>query len=292
MNINKYKKSGSKFNKKTVSIIINDVEEKIKSNVGALHLAVNKDNDEYSETEVFSTLVDTIDRIKKEDWVLGKNSKNIMYEGTGNIAVISESKPEICLYMILKALKTNNSIAFFIGDKIHETSKMLIQYIDEICKKNKYEFNIDFMEYKDVKQVIDYADYFNTYIFINKSEDYFKFTEKVYDKNVIYSSYGTMSLYLDDKNLKDELLKMDEFVFNNNIDLDLIKDMSVEEAVEKINKNIDNYSAIIFTKDNKKAYYFIENTKAKQIFINKNPYKEYLFDIEDEKLTKFKKIYI
>ena len=101
-----------------------------------------------------------------------------------------------------------------------------------------------------------------------------------------------MSLYLDDKNLKDELLKMDEYVFNNNVELDLIKEIDVKEAVERINKNIDNYAAVIFTKDTKKAYYFIENVKAKQIFVNRNPDKDYVFEIDDEILTYLKRIFI
>lgn len=292
MDINEYRKAKFKFNKKIVGEIIKELEEMVKTSVGQLHLAINSDNEEFSETESFSKLVDTIERIKKEDWIIDNNNKSVIYEGLGNIAIVSDCKPDVCLYMILKALKTNNNIAFYIDGKIHEVSKKIIEYADKICKKNEYEFNVDYCDYKDIKELFDTAEIFNTYLFINKPEHYFKFTEKVYDKNVIYSSYGTMSLYLDDRNLKDELLKMDEFVFNNNIDLDLIKEVSVEEAVERINKNIDNYAAIIFTKDTKKAYYFIENVNAKQVFVNINPFKDYLFEIDDNKLTKHKKIYI
>ena len=97
---------------------------------------------------------------------------------------------------------------------------------------------------------------------------------------------------MDDKNLKDELLSMDEYVFNNNIDLDLIKEVSVEEAVERINKNIDNYAAVIFTKDTKRAYYFIENVKAKQVFVNRNPDKDYIFEVDDRDFVYKKNIYI
>jgi len=292
MKIDKFKRPVDKFNKKIVEEIIRGIEVKIKENVSALHLAVNKDNEEYAETEEFSRLINTIERIKKEDWIMEKNTRTTKYEGLGNIAVISESKPDLCLYMIIKALKTNNGIAFLLDEKIHVASKKIIEYVEEICRKNDYEFNVDYMEYKETKDIINTTDYFNTYLFINKQEAYFKFSESIHDKNVIYSSYGTMSLYLDDKKLKDELLRMDEFVFKNNIDLDLIKDMSVEDAVRKINKNIDNYGVVIFTKDTNKAYYFIENTNAKQIYVNKNPYREYLFDVEDEKLTKVKKIFI
>ena len=180
---------------------------------------------------------------------------------------------------------------FFVEDRIHDTSKKIIEIVREICKKNNYNFSSDYVEYKSIGQLCEYSDYFNLYVFIDKLDYYLKFKSKVHN-NLIYSSYGKMSLYMDDRDLKDELSQMDKFVFDNNINLDLIKEVPVQEAVERINKNLDNYCVVIFTKDTKKAYYFIENVKAKQIFVNKNPYMNYKFDIDEEKLVIRKRIYI
>ncbi|MBR2704045.1 MAG: hypothetical protein IKE91_01080 [Clostridia bacterium] len=292
MDVKKLEKEQSKFNTKVVKEIFEKIEKEFKSKVGPLHMAVSEDNKEFSETQEYSKLLDTISRAKKEDWIMDNNSKTTIYEGLGSIGVISNDVSDVSLYLILKALKTHNRLVLFVEDKIHEVTKKIIEIVNNVCKEEKYNTYIDYCEYKDFKELYDYADKFETFIFVNNIEKYFKFTDKVKDKNVIYSSYGTMSLYLDDKNLKDELLRMDEYVFNNNIELDLIKEVDVEEAVERINKNLDNYAAVIFTKDTKKAYYFIENVKAKQVFVNKNPYKDYLFEIDDEKLTKLKRIYI
>ena len=292
MDFKKLEEKQSRFNNTVVKNIFDKIENQIKSSVGPLHMAVSEDNKEFSETQEFTKLLDTIKRAKNERWIMDDNSKTVMNEGRGSIAAITNDITDVSLYLILKALKTNNKIVLFVEDKIHEVTKKIIEIVNNECKEEKYNTYIDYCEYKDFKEIYDYADKFESFIFINNMDKYFKFTDKVKDKSIIYSSYGTMSLYLDDKNLKDELLKMDEYVFNNNIELDLIKEMSVEEAVERINKNIDNYAAVIFTKDTKKAYYFIENVNAKQVFVNRNPDKEYVFEIDDEKLTNLKRIYI
>lgn len=292
MDIRNIKIEQSKYNIKLVNEIFDKIENQIKTSVGPLHMAVSEDNKEFSETQEYSNLINTINRAKEEDWIMKNNSKTLMYDGLGSIAAVTDDRSDVSLYLILKALKTHNNLVLFVNDKVHEVTKKLIEIVNKICKEDSYNTYIDYYEYKDFKEIYDYSDYFETIVFVSNIDKYFEYTDKVKDKNIIYSSYGTMSLYLDDKNLKDELLSMDEYVFNNNIDLDLIKEVSVEEAVERINKNIDNYAAVIFTKDTKRAYYFIENVKAKQVFVNRNPDKDYIFEVDDRDFIYKKNIYI
>ena len=292
MDIRNIKIEQSKYNIKLVNEIFDKIENQIKTSVGPLHMAVSEDNNEFSETQEYSNLINTINRAKEEDWIMKNNSKTLMYDGLGSIAAVTDDRSDVSLYLILKALKTHNNLVLFVNDKVHEVTKKLIEIVNKICKEDSYNTYIDYYEYKDFKEIYDYSDYFKTIVFVSNIDKYFEYTDKVKDKNIIYSSYGTMSLYLDDKNLKDELLSMDEYVFNNNIDLDLIKEVSVEEAVDRINKNIDNYAAVIFTKDTKKAYYFVENVKAKQVFVNRNPDKDYIFEVADRDFIYKKNIYI
>ena len=292
MDIRNIKIEQSKYNIKLVNEIFDKIENQIKTSVGPLHMAVSEDNKEFSETQEYSNLINTINRAKEEDWIMKNNSKTLMYDGLGSIAAVTDDRSDVSLYLILKALKTHNNLVLFVNDKVHEVTKKLIEIVNKICKEDSYNTYIDYHEYKDFKEIYDYSDYFETIVFVSNIDKYFEYTDKVKDKNIIYSSYGTMSLYLDDKNLKDELLSMDEYVFNNNIDLDLIKEVSVEEAVDRINKNIDNYAAVIFTKDTKRAYYFVENVKAKQVFVNRNPDKDYIFEVADRDFIYKKNIYI
>ena len=96
----------------------------------------------------------------------------------------------------------------------------------------------------------------------------------------------------DYSNLKNTLLEIDNYVYDNNIELEVYKDKNVKEVVEQINIGKHNYCAVIFTKNKEDAYYFIKNVKAEKIFVNKKLSVEYEFELSDEDLTICKKIYI
>lgn len=255
-------------------------------------MAISEDNKEFFETEEYTKLLSILDRARSELWIMEENSKTIKYDGIGSIAAITDGNMETSFYLILKALKTHNKLVLFSNDKIRESTRKIIQIVNSVCNEEKYNTYIGYCEYNDIEELFENSNQFDVHIFINVIDKYRKFKEKARYHKVIYSSFGTMSLYLDNKNLKSELLNMDDYVFNNNIDLDLIKETTVEEAVERINKNTDNYSAVIFTKDTQKAYYFIENVKAKQIFVNRNPGNDYVFEMDDTEFVVKKRVFI
>lgn len=281
-----------KFDIKVVKEIIGNIDFEIRKNVGVLFSSIDDDNKNFYESEMYSKIISILNQLNKEGYIMERNTRDVVYDGLGNIGVFYNGQPEIFLYMTLKALKTHNNITFFEEDEIHKTTKILLDIINRICKKNKYNISINIKRFEELSEIYEYKDNIDKYIFINKYENYIDFTNKIRNKEIIYSSYGTMTLYLDDKNLRDTLMEIDEFVFKNNINLDLVKGDNIIEIVEKINSNIDNFCTVIFTKDSKKACYFIENIKSKNIFVNKNPDKDYVFSIDDNELTMRKKIYI
>ena len=281
-----------KFDIKFLKEIIGNIDFEIRKNVGVLFSSIDDDNKNFYESEMYSKIISILNQLNKEGYIMERNTRDVVYDGLGNIGVFYNGQPEIFLYMTLKALKTHNNITFFEEDEIHKTTKILLDIINRICKKNKYNISINIKRFEELSEIYEYKDNIDKYIFINKYENYIDFTNKIRNKEIIYSSYGTMTLYLDDKNLRDTLMEIDEFVFKNNINLDLVKGDNIIEIVEKINSNIDNFCTVIFTKDSKKACYFIENIKSKNIFVNKNPDKDYVFSIDDNELTMRKKIYI
>lgn len=281
-----------KFDIKVVKEIIDNIDFEIRKNVGVLFSSIDDDNKNFYESEMYSKIISILNQLNKEGYIMERNTRDVVYDGLGNIGVFYNGQPEIFLYMTLKALKTHNNITFFEEDEIHRTTKILLDIINRICKKNEYDISINIKRFEELSEIYEYKDNIDKYIFINKYENYIDFTNKIRNKEIIYSSYGTMTLYLDDKNLRDTLMEIDEFVFKNNINQDLVKGDNIIEIVEKINSNIDNFCTVIFTKDSKKACYFIENIKSKNIFVNKNPDKDYVFSIDDNELTMRKKIYI
>ena len=281
-----------KFDIKVVKEIIGNIDFEIRKNVGVLFSSIDDDNKNFYESEMYSKIISILNQLNKEGYIMERNTRDVVYDSLGNIGVFYNGQPEIFLYMTLKALKTHNNITFFEEDEIHKTTKILLDIINRICKKNEYDISINIKKFEELSEIYEYKDNIDKYIFINKYENYIDFTNKIRNKEIVYSSYGTMTLYLDDKNLRDTLMEIDEFVFKNNINLDLVKGDNIIEIVEKINSNIDNFCTVIFTKDSKKACYFIENIKSKNIFVNKNPDKDYVFSIDDNELTMRKKIYI
>ena len=194
MDIRNIKIEQSKYNIKLVNEIFDKIENQIKKSVGPLHMAVSEDNKEFSETQEYSNLINTINKAKEEDWIMKNNSKTLMYDGLGSIAAVTDDRSDVSLYLILKALKTHNNLVLFVNDKVHEVTKKLIEIVNKICKEDSYNTYIDYYEYKDFKEIYDYSDYFETIVFVSNIDKYFEYTDKVKDKNIIYSSYGTMSL--------------------------------------------------------------------------------------------------
>ena len=290
MNFNEMKKVFSKFNIDKVKQIVEEIENSLKQKVGLMVNLISEDNKEFAENFTYSKIIESIEKAKNEPWELEKNSKSLRIDGIGNIAVVYNGSPEILLYLGVKALKTHNNIVFYEDTNIHKSSNYIIDLINSILNKKDYKTTISIKKIKNFNEIYEDEKIFDSYICIGEISK-FNLLKNNIKKNIIYSAYGTVSLYLDDKNLKDTLLEMDEFVFKNNLALDLYKDKNVEDVINKINKKGEDFCFVIFTKDAKKAYYFLENVNSQTVYINKNPFKNYNFFLDDKNLIK-KKIII
>lgn len=293
MNFDYLNKKYSEFNITIVKKLFLNIEKRIKENVALFHNYIEQDNKKFFEKFEYTKLLDVLDRVNKEEWIMEKSSKTHIYYGIGNIGVCYKGNIDIALYLILKALKTNNNIVFFEEDDIHQTTKKLLDIVNEECEKCNYNICFKIVKYNKILEFCNDLNNFNMFIFINELEKYLDFSARNQnDMKVICSNYGTMNLYLDDKNLKNTLLEIDNYVYDNNIELEVYKDKNVKEVVEQINIGKHNYCAVIFTKNKEDAYYFIKNVKAEKIFVNKKLSVEYEFELSDEDLTICKKIYI
>lgn len=281
----------SKFDINKVKNIVEQIENTIKNNVGPIVNLINDDNKLFADNLTYSKLIETIERLKKELWYLEKKSKSLLIEGIGNLGVIYNGNTELLLYLSLKALKTHNNIVFFENDIGKKVNEYIIKIINNILEANNYKTIISIKYIENEKEVSDYQDYFNAFICIGQIDKFYKFKKNI-KKDIIYSAYGTLSLYMDNKELKNELLNMDEYIFKNNLYMDLYKDDDVKDVIEKINKKREDFCTVIFTKDIKKAYYFLENVDSQNVYINKNPFNNYEFYLDDIKIIKIKNIII
>lgn len=293
MNFNDIKENKvcSKFDLKKVKTILEQIEKHIKDNVGPMVSLINEDNKLFAESYSYTKLIETIDRINKEPWILEKRSKSLLIEGIGNLGVIYNENPELLLYLSFKALKTNNNIIFFQKDEDRKINNYIINIINTILEKNNYNTVITIEKIENKKDITKYQNYLDTIICIGEITEYDDLKEFV-KTDIIYSAYGTLSLYMDDKDLRNILLDMDEYIFNNNLVLDLYKDEEVKDVIQKINGKGENFCSVIFTKDIKKASDFIENIDSQNVYVNKNPFKNYVFFIDDRRIVKTKNVII
>ena len=282
----------SEFNVKIVKDIILNIKNRIKENVGKIHMLIENDNKKYIERFEYTKILQAIEKINNEEWIMDKNTNECIYYGLGNIGVCLNGKPDLALYLALKALKTNNNIVIF-EEELHETSQFLLNIINEECIKQNYNACFKIIKYNKITDFCNDIENFNMFIFINELQKYLDFSSRTKNKfRVLCSNFGTMDLYLEDKDLKDELISMDEFVNKNSIELEIYKGNSVKEVVNQINTGKHNYCAVIFTKKKEIAYYFVKNVQAEKIFVNKDPGLDYDFILEDREITQYKKIYI
>lgn len=291
MENNEVDKSDYKFNLKNVKFIIDDVEQTFKQNIDKIVPIINSDNNIFSEKITYSKLFEITNQLKLEKWCLEKKSKNIIIDGVGNIAVVYDGNPYVLLYMCLKALKTHNNITFFETTEVHGLSSYIADVISNSAKCNDYFVDIKTVKIDKLSDISKYEDKFEKFITIGEYTNY-NLLKLYIKKEIIYSAYGTLSLYMDDKSIEKELLEMDDYVFNNNIKLDLYTEGDVDAVVNKINMSHENFCSVIFSRDIKKVSKFMNHVNSSMIFVNKNPFKHYKFEIEDFKLIKLKKIYL
>lgn len=270
-------------------LIIDEIELNLKQNVGPVVNLINEDNNNFAEKTTLAKLLDIVEQIKTEEWILKEASKKYVVNPIGNIGVVYDGNPYVFFYLCLKAIKTNNNVFFFETREAHKVAKYLIELVQKLTKSNECKICINVIH--KLKDISNFDKSLSKVICVGEHKTYSEL-KKYIDTQIIYSAYGTMSLYMDDKTLKSSLLEIDDYVFQNNISLDLYTGESIEEVVNSINNSEEDFCSVIYTKDVSKATFFINNVNSNMVFVNKKPFDEYKFKIDDNSLVKTKKIFI
>lgn len=277
------------FSLEKVKLIIDEIELNLKQNVGPVVNLINEDNSNFAEKTTLAKLLTAIEQVKSEEWILKKSSKKYVVQPVGNIGVVYDGNPYIFFYLCLKAIKTNNNITFFETREAHKIAKYIIDLVQKLTRNGGCKISINTIT--KIRDTSKFDESIDKLICIGNSKTYTELRNYI-DKEIIYSAYGTMSLYMDDKTLKDKLLEIDDYVFQNNISLELYTDESIDSVIDKINNCEEDFCSVIFTKDIDKASQFINKINSRMVFVNKNPFDEYKLKIDDCDLVKTKKIFI
>ncbi|MBR3696925.1 MAG: hypothetical protein IKM97_01430 [Clostridia bacterium] len=226
---------------------------------------------------------------KKNLPVLPTFTSTTIIDGYGNLCVIYDGNPYITLKLLISALRTHNNIVFFTNNYFN-TNTILIESFNMISKESKYVKNFAKIQRNYFnKEIIKKQNLFDLVIYIGDKRSFQTVQSKLRIPS-IFNGYKIVDVYIDDKSFKNILLQIDKYAYYNSIQVNYFDNTKLEDTINYINKYNLNDCFVVFTKNSELAYTFINSLKCKNIFVNKDPFMEYEFDIDENQLVYTKNI--
>lgn len=131
--------------------------------------------------------------------------------------------------------------------------------------------------------------FFNKIIFVGDKRDYVQLKKKIVIPT-IYCGYGNVDVFIESKDFKDVLLDINQYSRDNNIKVNYYDDTQIEDTLTFLNRFELTDCFVLFSKNTELIYKFISEVKARKIYINKNPFEDYSFNIIEDDLIYRKEI--
>ncbi len=276
------------FSRKDIDNVIEAFEENFEKYIPQFVEATNRDYSKFIFKTKIEDLRNIINEIKLEQiQVTDKIDNNYIKDGYGTIVAIYNGSPIVTMNLVLNTIKTHNKIILCVQNEF-ETSKLIVNIAKEVLRNNSFNENIlnILNTYEDV---FEYQDYIDKVIFIGNKYEYINIRKKLHI-DTEYNGYGYMSVFYDNDEYKTYIENMKMYSLNNFMDVD-IYDGKIDEAIDKINYLKLNQTVAIFSKEKSNVIKAILNLKAENIYINKNPFKNYKFRISQDSFIKNKLIF-
>lgn len=284
-------KSHTEYNFKET--IIKEILEKfyvlVEKNKLSFDSAISNDSSTNNQKIEFSKILKIIEIYKKDQPILPSFSAKKIRDGFGNVAVMYNGNPYVTLKMLISCLRTHNNVVFFTKN-FKTLNDLLIESINTVTKELNYTERIAILQTNFSKNdIIKKQNAFNLLVYIGSKRDY-QAVNKQLNIPSVFRGYGFIDVFIEDKSFKETLLDIDDFAYENNIQVNYFNNTDINETIEYINKYNLNDCFAVFTKNSELAYKFINSIKSKNIFINTNPFVHYEFDINENQLVYTKNI--
>lgn len=190
-------------------------------------------------------------------------SKDILIRYNGN--------PYITLNLILLSIKMDFKVSFYPTKKFSLNEifiKIFVDILKDMKSTNlpKLVSNISDTELIDIQ--IDIQNNFDELIYIGNVYDYSRLKQNI-NIPTIYNGFGTLEVYVDNEDdFSQELHKLNQYVYENNLDLHYFHSTDLKESIMFENTYKDRYCFIIYSKDTEKANKIASLINAKFIYIN------------------------
>ena len=232
----------------------------------------------------------TIAKTYKRDCpILPSFTSTIIKDGFGNLCVMYDGNPYVTLKLLISSLRTHNNIIFFTKNYF-ETNTLLVESFNMISKDCKYASQFASIQNKfSNNEIVKKQNLFDLVIYVGDKRAY-QSVQKQLRIPSIFNGYKVIDVYIEDKSFKEVLLQIDKHAYSNAIQINYFDKTNLEDTINYINKYNLNDCFVVFTKNSEIAYTFINSLKCKNVFINKNPFVDYEFDINENQLVYTKHI--
>ena len=192
------------------------------------------------------------------------------YYPKGTFKIYIENNDIYATLEALIALLITKNKGIFVVEKNNDIVSLLIKIANTIINEETYLIN-------------DNISFFDLNLCIGTKKYYNEILEICYE-DIIYLGYGESDVYLSE----DFLNKEDKIKDNTNV----YKDISISEAVKKMNELGSNFTSVIFSKDENEIKYFVEECTSKNLYVNMLPSKKCYLDLDLNLFVKIKNIII
>lgn len=249
-----------------------------KQNKNLIEEAIKLDFKEWDYEFEFQYILDCIEENENNKLENLKEKQNIYYPK--NIAVVGKIDPKVLMNLIIKCLTLDINITFYLKDKLLATNKAILDSL----KNNKYKY----VYVKNIDEFYKKQDEYDICLYLGNKKEYLNFTKRLNILSV-YQNYGEIYIFLENKEFKSEMLNLEKYAYNNDIEIKYyISDF--EKAITEIN-NIGPVNIFgIYSKDSENAYKIANEIYSENVYINIDLTKKYKFDFDLKKLIIKKKI--
>ena len=277
-----------RFKISVVKEIIDELKEKL-SNKDFFKQAIEIDEKHHQVNLSYEKIMKIINEFLEFDRINLKYTPNEIRDGLGNIAVSYDGNPYLTLRLALMSLRTHNNIVFF-SKRYYAINTKIVETINMISEKKSYAKKIFLVEYDVIDGAIaQNQHFFNLLIYIGDKRKY-QILKKKLSIPTIFNGFGVVDVFIQDKGFREILLDIDKFASENNIIINYYDNTSTNETIEFINKYDISDCFVLLSKNTDIIYKFISEIRAKNIYINKNPFENYTLGIKEKDLIYSKNI--
>jgi len=272
--------------------VIKEILEEFKNQMSkkdTFQQAVAIDENHHPVHVTHEKVLNIIDEFLNLDELKVKYTPNKIVDGYGNIAVSYNGDPYVTIRLLLMALRTHNNIVFF-SKKYYAINTKIVETLNMVAHKKGYAERIAMVEYNPIDEIVaNLQTFFHKMLFVGDKRDYVSLKKKFVIPTV-YAGFGNIDVFIESKEYKTLLLEINQYARENNIKVNYYDDTQIEDTLTFINRFELTDCFVLLSKNTDLIYQFISEVKAKRIYINANPFENYLFSIGEKDLIYEKNI--